>query len=145
MTGGYEDILELAARAGATPLWWDQHGTPRFAPHHPKHCPDIYADEVVLLVIACQLCGYEMPVQMSQSAMDRVRASLMKVAPLLTLAERCRKRLIHYGDPPWHDERGEFCHAGCTMNCEDIRVLEFWHRENFEWARVAELEIEIRE
>lgn len=27
-----------------------------------------------------------------------------------------------------------------TMNCEDLMVLEYWRRENFEWSRVAELE-----
>lgn len=32
-----------------------------------------------------------------------------------------------YGDPPHHD--GEFCHAGCTMNCDDLAIVEYWHRE----------------
>jgi hypothetical protein len=142
MTGGYEDIRELAARAGVTPQWWDEHGTPRFAEHHPVHCPNIYAEEVVLLLIACQLCGHEMPVQMSVSSMDQVRASMMDVK-FTSLADRVRSGVIHYGDPPWHDEGGEFCHAGCTMNCDDLRVLEFWRRKNYEWSRVDELEIEL--
>ncbi len=145
MKEGYDDILKVAASAGVAPQWWDENGTPRFAPHHPGLCPDIYANEVVLLVIACQLCRHEMPVQLSAGTMERVRASMMG-RTFMSLADQVRSGVIHYGDPPHHDHDGEFCHAGCTMNCIDVRVVEFWSNDNgWEWHRVAELEVTLPE
>jgi len=32
----YEDILELADKAGVEPFWWDEHGVPRFAPFRAR-------------------------------------------------------------------------------------------------------------
>lgn len=139
MRAGYEDILALAA--GKQPLWWDENGVPRFAEHHPHHCPDIYADEVVLLEIACQLCGTPMRVQLSTSSSDKLLAGALK-RPYKTLAEQVKNRTIHYGDPPHHNHpSGTFCHAGCTMNCNDLRVVEFWSRERPDWQRARDLEI----
>lgn len=62
----YEDLIALAGER--QPLWWDKHGCPRFTEHHPKHCPNIYASEVVLLLIACQGCEREFPVQLAASS-----------------------------------------------------------------------------
>ena len=69
--------------------------------------------------------------------------------------------LLHYGDPPRHDreklfrmienirgvsadKQGQGC-VGETMNCEDVKILEFWHKsiETYEWERIGELEIEL--
>jgi hypothetical protein len=58
----------------AVPLWWDENGVPRFDTHHPGLCPDIYADEVALLRIACQGCEREFLVQMSACAMSAMAA-----------------------------------------------------------------------
>jgi hypothetical protein len=30
------------------------------------------------------------------------------------------------------------------MNCDDIRVLEFWQRDRFDWERVPALEISLQ-
>lgn len=150
MHAGYEDILEAA---GKDPLWWDENGVPRFRPHHPDLSADIYANEVVLLRIACQFCLHEQLVQMTWSSMQAVRfrihvewAALSKGdtvdkdTPIRTLADSVRDGSIHYGDPPHHDDdRGEFCHAGCTMNVYDLAIEEFWVRKD-SWERVPELE-----
>jgi len=151
MHAGYEDIIEAVGKA---PLWWDQHGVPRFRPHHPDLAADIYADEVVLLRIACQRCLGEQRVQMTWSAMDAVRWSIRVEWAALrngeifdqskarhTLADAVRDGTIHYGDPPHHDDGGEFCHAGCTMNVWDLKVEEFWTRPELDWVRVPELEV----
>lgn len=165
MLGDYEDILALVRRYNdlrghllvpLKPLWWDEHGVPRFCEHHPRHCPDIYADEVALVLISCQLCGTEMPVQMSHSASSArlhqmvivsgvlgVKASEIKLPPPSSLAEAVDNESIHYGDPPYHEVEGRFCHAGCTMNVWDLRVIEFWHRPNREWIRVPVLEVDL--
>lgn len=143
MTSGYEDILALASGEAKfkTPQWWDENGCPRFATHAPHYCPNIYANEVVLLEIACQQCETHQLVQMCTSSMDEARARLMR-RPFVSLATRVSNGSIHYGDPPHHDDdRGEFCHAGCTMNCYDLAVIEFWRRVSFDWERVKELEI----
>ncbi len=152
MHAGYEDILQAAA--GKVPLWWDGNGVPRFSPHRPDLAPDIYAEEVVLLRIACQRCLHEQLVQMTWSPMDAVRwrireewAALRKgeqpvaSAVLRTLADSVRDGTIHYGDPPHHDDQGEFCHAGCTMNVWDLKVEEFWQRKQWDFERVPDLEI----
>jgi hypothetical protein len=46
---------------------------------------------------------------------------------------------IHYGDPP----NSGCCPAGATMNCIDLRVLQFWARAGSTWVRSPELEIEL--
>lgn len=132
------------------PLWWDESGTPRFAEHHPKHCPDIYADEVALFIISCQACGETFRVQASWSYMGdlgRVACAIgvlerrtdfrisSKQSHDLTaklkegsLREAVKNGSIHYGDPPFHTgPSGHVC-SGATMNCWDLRVLEFWQR-----------------
>jgi hypothetical protein len=133
MHAAYEDILD--AVGGKAPLWWDQNGVPRFRPHHPDLASDIYAAEVALLRIACQRCLLEQLVQMTWSPTDVIREESV------SLADSVRDGTIHYGDPPRHDDRGEFCHAGCTMNVWDLKVEEFWTREGFDWVRVPELEV----
>lgn len=142
----------------AKPWWHDENGVPRFAAHHPNLCPDIYATEVVLLVVACQSCGREFPVQMSWSMGGEVilmaKARLAGTAPSDTamgeairdtmLSTVVRNGTIHYGDPP----NVGCCPAGPTMNVWDLRVLEFWSRNkpmtgSSEWRRIPELEIEL--
>jgi hypothetical protein len=188
----------------AEPRWWDDHGVPRFAEHHPNLAPDIYADEVALLVISCQGCGQEFHVQMTWSTMDAARilatsgtpaqVSLMLErawavidgtrggkradvfpeiaadrATFAELRDRRPERLseqiahgtIHYGDPP----NTGCCAAGGTMNCWDLRVVEYWARSftlrklldptntsdtmkgdeclRYEWTRVPAFEIEL--
>jgi hypothetical protein len=143
MKSGYEDILALAAgqQQPVSPQWWDENGVPRFVAHDPHYCPNIYANEVVLLEIACQRCERRQPVQMCSSSFDEVRARMMNRA-FTSLATQIETGVIHYGDPPHHHhERGGFCHAGCTMNCYDLRVIEFWRRDTGDWTRVPELEI----
>lgn len=159
MRAGYEDIRALADKLGLRPLWWDQDGVPRYIAHHPSHAANIYAHEVALLRIACQRCGTQQLVQMTWGSMDTVRvriyaewAALSRDAPKpdvgdSSLAEFIRTGSIHYGDPPHHDDdRGEFCHAGCTMNCEDLAVVEYWRNTAetaWTWQRDATLEVEL--
>lgn len=144
MKSGYEDLLAIAAGAipPQTPQWWDENGAPRFVAHGTHYCPDIYANEIVLLEIACQRCERRQLVQMSSSQMDEIRARMMQ-REFVSLAKQVEAGAIHYGDPPHHnDSRGEWCHAGCTMNCYDLRVIEFWRRVlTDDWERVPALEI----
>jgi hypothetical protein len=124
----YQDILD---RIDAAPVWWDENGVPRFDPHHPDLCPDVYAREVALIRIECQSCQLGFLVQMSTGS-PRARGSL---------TEMIRNKTIHYGDPPRHDVD---CMAGDTMNCTDIAVVEFWRWTLLSWERVTELEIDLR-
>ena len=128
-----EAYTDIRSRIAEPPEWFDENGTPRYGAHTPDMCPDIYASEVALLLIACQACRVPMKVQM----FDPPHASRM--------ADEVRRKEIHYGDPPDHDnDAGIHCHVGCTMNCIDLRVLEYWKREGANpWQRVPELEIEI--
>jgi hypothetical protein len=135
MHEGYEDILEAARVGGKEPVWWDENGTPRFAPFTPRMCPDIYAGEVALLRIRCAGCGEEFDVQVSYNEHDKLIWG-RDIEPLSANIEA-----IHYGDPPYHEGDSGQC-AGTTMNCEDLRVIEFWQRE-WDWQRRHDLEIEL--
>lgn len=200
MRASFDDIHFLirfyADRMGmdSTPLWWDENGVPRFRAHHPNLSPNIYANEVALVLISCQECRREFRVQMVSGKMDAIwqrvsafgpagkvadaalaiarqlsaplggkddsehGAKLRELAeelnalrdkPPATLADAIRAGTIHYGDPPRHDDTtGPECHAGDTMNCYDLRVLEYWTNDpvepdvvaTSEWRRIAELE-----
>ena len=132
----YHDIVGKLGR----PEWWDEAGVPRYVPFQPGEAHDIYADEVALVEIACQNCGKRFLVAFSTSAMRRLWPA-ENGEPLPTLADAIKTRGLHYGDPPcWFNAN---CIAGSTMNCEDIRVVEFWKTVNLEWERVPELEIDL--
>lgn len=126
MLRSYSDIRKLM---WVDPQWWDDNGVPRYCEFDPKHL-DIYARQAALLRIACQSCGREF----------EAAVSFKRTAPLEPdIAEAIRSGWIHYGDPP----NIGCCPAGPTMNCLDLAVLEFWEREDFEWVRRPELEIDL--
>jgi len=122
MHNSYSDIRSLTKKE---PLWWDENGVPRYAKHHPSLCPDIYADKVILMEIACQSCKKHFFVQMSSSFFQKTRLQ--------------GKGLPHYGDPP----NISCCAGGATMNCDDLRIVEYWDRRDNQlnkWKRCSEKE-----
>jgi len=124
----YDDIRSRIAEA---PRWFDEHAVPRYCEFSPKACANIYAEEVMLLLIACQSCGRRFEVCMS--------TGMRRTNPANAVWSIARSGTIHYGDPP----NVRCCPAGPTMNSEPIAVLQFWQRGGgtaFEWRRVAELE-----
>ena len=130
MKAAYEDITK---RLGS-PLWYDEHGVPRYEAFRPRLCANIYAVEALFLEISCQDCGKRFGVAMTWTHWGSW-ASWTEV-----IEER--GQLPHYGDPPRHD-----C-VGDTMNCIDERVLEFWQRGKGAlggWRRVKRLEVSAKE
>ena len=130
MLANYNDIKK---RIKEQPKWFDCHGVPRYDDFHPSLSPNIYADEVVLMRIACQNCGRDFLVELNFSKMDVVfRATPLK--------ERIESKLIHYGDPPNDD----CCDSGPTMNCDDLEIVEYWSRKGvLEWKRDKKFEIRL--
>jgi hypothetical protein len=124
MNCSYAEIID----AMGEPKWWNEYAAPRYVEFSPRHVANIYADYCALVLIACQACGHEYQVAFSGAEFnDRDLASLI------------RSGAIHYGDPP-----NFCCHGGATMNCEDLRVLEYWTRKTNvfrEWKRLPNLEI----
>ncbi len=112
MLADYDDIRK---RIKEEPIWYDTNGVPRYDKFEPMLCSNIYATEIVLLKIACQSCGQKFLVEMHYSMMDRVNG----IKPLSK-----KLRNLHYGDPPIHG-----C-CGDTMNCDDIRIVEFGVRKD---------------
>ncbi len=135
MLCSYHDII---SRIPDPPLWWDENGVPRYVAFAPREAANIYANEVALVAIACQSCGTEFKVAFSWGALEW-RAGVPSKREPHTVDSISR---IHYGDPP-----NACCHAGATMNCEDLRVLEFWRESKNHWdfERVPELEVTITE
>ena len=118
MHSNYEDIL---SRIQENPTWFDQNGTPRYGPFRREMCPNIYSNQVVLLLIACQSCGERFKVEMHSDFFSPIR----------------NPKKLHYGDPPVHDCAG----GGYTMNCDDLAVIEVWCREGVgDWVRRLDLE-----
>ncbi len=135
MLQAYRDII---SRLGQ-PKWWDEVGCPRYDDFKPRDCNCIYAREAALIEIACQACGRPFSVAMAWSVTNDVRDHLYKVPPR-TLADQIKKQTLHYGDPPMH----KGCATGATMNCDDLRVLEYWTHKELEWRRDATFEIALR-
>lgn len=113
MKGYFGDITK---RIKVKPTWYDSNGTPRYGKFKPEMCPNIYADEVCLIEIACQACRRIFKVEMhSYEIMNKFE-----------LSKFVKSKSLHYGDPPSHADKT--CASGDSMNCLDYRVLEFWRR-----------------
>lgn len=155
MNASYKDITE---RLGL-PLWYDALGYPRYCEFSPKQTSNIYSNLVFLTEIACQECGKRFDVASSFDVWD-VRSSLLQgkfdeifkqlepkeqiynnywVKVLEGLSKDEFIALLHYGDPPRHDDEG-MCTAGDTMNCVDVKVKECWIRESCDFIRHPEFE-----
>lgn len=167
MKGNFSDIINAAGTK--TPKWWDENGVPRFCDFHPHEVSNIYADEVVLMEIACQSCGDIYHVAMSSKKMDaesqrdaliqrvfiyavrrgEVEMTLDSLEAFekkyehikCSLADHIREGTLHYGDPP----NTGCCASGASMNSLALRVLEYWKRESYQWVRNPELEIAQRD
>lgn len=156
------------------PLWWDENGVPRFGTHHPRLCPNIYAEEVALLLIRCQACEHEFRVQMARDSMSLVRQLMQQQAgiadkiPTLSLEdlraeyEALNMDLITVGSGPTKRFRTladevrdgsihygdppniDCCPAGPTMNCDDLAVLEFWDRTDPDFVWARRSDLEIK-
>lgn len=125
----HHDYSDIMSRIPEQPAWYDQNGVPRYGNFAPEMCPNIYADTIVLLAIACQACGQPFQVELSYDAFDNLRYHERG-------AEVPKPKEWEYGDPPVHG-----C-VGDTMNSVPIAVLECWkHRKRgFGYRRFKSLE-----
>ena len=129
MLPDYSDIIDAAS--GQKPLWYDGNGTPRFAPFAPNMV-GVYCREAILYLIRCQSCRRRFAVAEGRNWYEACEHDVNHLNSMT--ADTVRE--LHYGDPPRHDCTGD------TMNCDDIRILEFWRRGALaEWVRVPDLEI----
>jgi hypothetical protein len=118
----HENYEDIKSRIDEKPKWYDQNGTPRYEEFHPKYCPNIYSNQVILMLVECQDCGEKFEVEIHAS----IWGERSSTPP----------RKWHYGDPPAHG-----C-VGDTMNCVD---LEVWERDmrrepNGDWEQRPLLE-----
>jgi hypothetical protein len=138
MKSNYYDILDITDKE---PLWYDENGCPRFMPFSPELCPNIYADECILLLIRCQDCHKDFKAQMSYYGLRGGQSFQERVWRFMKDGHKPMFSPLHYGDPPIHG-----C-VGDTENCEDIKILEFWIRNRnngpFRWERAERFEIGI--
>jgi len=139
------DYKDIRSKIKEEPLWYDENGVPRYEKFHPELSPNIYADEVILLEIACQDCGKRFFVEMNWDPYHSIwyRRHSESFRNRLRIWLRNKRQgwcPIHYGDPPNHQCTGD------TMNCIDLRIVEFWERdEDLGWKRNRHLEITLEE
>lgn len=136
MNHHYNDIR---SRIAEPPLWFDTNGVPRYEPFRPRLISNIYAFECCLAEIACQNCGHRFLVAFSWSrievGLDAQGVAWGKMHEPLTPEQAT---LLHYGDPP----NVECCPSGPTMNCLDLRIVEWWRQnDHHEFQRVPSMEI----
>ncbi len=133
MKAEYEDITK---RIQELPLWWDSDGVPRYDSFIPDMCPDIYADEVLLIEISCQSCNQRFHVEQHWSIMSVIAKNIPRPSDYMKGEDKGELSRIHYGDPPRHGCIGD------TMNCWDLRVVQFWRHDNSRnWIRDHDLEM----
>ena len=140
--------MDIRKRIKEAPKWFDSNGVPRYEKFHPDLCPNIYADEVVLLKIACQDCGRRFLVEMnwgrfscllSGRKIPSFRERLMGWKKLSDAEKKEEWSPIHYGDPPIHG-----C-VGDTMNVYDLQVIQLWARaKKFPWTKTRRRRLEIK-
>ena len=123
MLSNYADIR---SRITEEPKWWDEEGVPRYCTFTPDETANIYAKEVALVDIACQSCGHRFDVAFSWGSTEWV-AGVPRVHEPLTPEDAAH---LHYGDPP----NISCCPSGPTMNCDDLRVKEFWRKGGKEFT-----------
>ena len=114
---------DIRSRIVEPPKWWDEYAVPRYDDFAPRQAANIYAREAGLLLVECQACRTSFRVAMSGG-----RGSI---------AAAIRDRSLHYGDPP----NIRCCEGGPSMNCVEVRMLEYWRREDFDWERDPALEV----
>lgn len=117
-------FVDLLSRISEAPSWFDSNGTPRYGDFSPDLVPDVYTDEVLLLLIRCQGCLREFRVAIQR---ERYEPKTLK----------SRLPHVYYGDPP----NVRCCPAGPTMSSESVKVLEYWERSLWKWIRLQEYEV----
>ena len=115
---------DITSRIAENPLWWDFYGVPRYEPFTYQMSSDVYADEVLLLKIACQACAKEFNVEISRGKYEKRPR----------LADNIKE--IFYGDPP----NISCCPSGPTMSSISLYIIEFWEKDNSNWIRRNDLE-----
>ncbi len=137
----HHDYKDIRDKIPEEPQWFDENAVPRYCAFAPTEVADIYAREAALVLIRCQDCQHPFKVAFVHNRMNDVMRHMAKMEPI-TLADLIRGKTLHYGDPP----NIGCCAAGPTMNCDDIRVLEYWRKNKaLEWERDKSLEIPLDE
>jgi hypothetical protein len=125
------DYQDIRSRIAEEPTWYDENGCPRYGTFYPAMCSGVYAKVAVLLEIDCQDCGQRFMVAMTECPWFPKDAYI---------EQSIKDKTLHYGDPPRHlDHNGDDC-VGGTMNCGDLRIVEYWDRD-WGWMRKPEMEV----
>jgi hypothetical protein len=137
MHRSYNDIR---SRIAEHPSWWQEGGVPRYGTFDPEVAGSVYANEIALVEIACQLCRTPFLATIETSRRDG------------RIAQGIRDRSLSYGDPPNVD----CCGAGAATSSLTCRVVQYWARGHeefvnkdrvvtdlqfFEWRRDPSLEL----
>lgn len=124
------DYSDIRRRLGE-PLWFDDHGVPRYDEFHPNMC-DVYADYVALLEIECVGCKQHFLVSAALSKGKHYMRQALENIP----AEQVREIVLpsaessgdfDFGDAPRHST--QWICIGEVASCNIVAVREFWRRD----------------
>ena len=141
----HNDYPDIRSRIKEEPTWYDCYGVPRYGEFEPSLSPNIYAQEILLVQISCQYCRQKFLVEFNWDRMQEIFKgrhfeAFSTVVKKWLEDEKNKDHYppVHYGDPPAHG-----C-VGDTMNCYDLKIVQFWKKEeHFKWVRKPEFEVEM--
>lgn len=161
MHPAYSDIT---SRIDEEPMWYDEHGCPRYGEFHPMAL-GVYDQYAVLGEVECQACGVRLFIGQGYTQFNHeLGFYIYRVGQVLDLdidALVSKKKLAAafswtledilegwgWGDPPRHD-----C-VGDAMSCIVVGIRQVWTRRpdppavngiipkgsNMDWRQVPEL------
>lgn len=125
----YPDIQALTDKE---PIWYDDHGVPRYAPFSPRLLSTVYAHQCALMEVQCQSCNRTFLVGIDLEH----RRGQPSTAQIIT-----EEALPHYGDAPFHGAGGHPQCGGTTMCAITTKVLQLWGRNaqtGHDWQMVMQ-------
>lgn len=135
MKAQFDDIIK---RAG-TPAWYDVDGIPRYGEFNPDDVANIYANHIAFIHVGCQNCyeTFYVTNHCHKGIAEADRRIIGLDNPEISLPSKGDIGWFRYGDPPRHNCIGD------TMNSIPLEVLKFYIKEDGEYIRHPEYEVDV--
>ncbi len=113
-----KDYTDITERIPEPPIWWDEHGAPRYRVFNPEMDTNWKAHEAALVHIECQHCHEKFVVLIDGNDLEIGK----------TLCKNGAVNIGGYGDPPAHKTKSGMGCIGDTMISCQIKIVEYWQK-----------------